>query len=1101
MKKTLSALLITGTVSAFAGTVLELPMKKMDGLKGWSWGAEKQARFIQDSDGKEALEIKLDQPVKGHLYGITKKIDTAMIAGKRITISADVRRNTKVYQKWQGGKLMLVVKHANGSYDYYGIGMAYGKFDWRHLSRSFDIPLDIVSAELFLGLQGATGYIQYRNLKLEAEDDVLDLSSIANMGYRDPVAGDGKGGWSDQGPENDASKFKWKRTSFGNVPFRLADPAKNGGKAVMTFSNKRFPKGIFSATLDLSKCHCNANYFYILHTLTFPDSYPPVGEIEITGAKNTQTLKIVNRRDVANWWMPTKNPNALPASIWQNGGGNQVGIYLSKFKLNDLGKINKITFRKEAGSGANWIVLAATLSEKNYPLPKSSTLTIKPDKVWKVLPLPEKGGVIANSALDISFLNDGKPTGTYGRVIINKDGHFAFEKFPNRSVRFFSTAEGPATWRGFWVYKPQLSSKKKIEEYVRQLRLCGYNMVRIHFLDEILLTKAEKDLDFNPRFLDLLDFFIAECGKNGIYINLDAMSCRLGYAKGKRWGGAKDPATPGNFKHEIYFRERVRNIWKDGITKLLMHKNPYTGKTLVDDPVIAMIVGYNEQEFGISACKDFNGFLPLWKEFLKKKYKTLQTLKSAWGKDAPESFDRLKPFRKDDLFRADAVGTDVNIFLTEQENGIFKFYKNTLRGIGYKGPVSAMNLGKSFRYGAVRKDFDFISMNGYHGHPNGFTTNGNGVISQESSIGDAGNLIRGFASMRRYLAPYIVTEHLHVFWNKYRYEQGFLTGAYASFQDFDGLTGFGSNVTINPYEIISPFMLGYDPIARTQEVLTAFMFLRGDVATGKNLVRLAYTSDEVFRGGVANDALSTAQSKLILINRFAYTCDAELPLKSKETVIGRNGSAGIILDPWYSSIADTKNGIFHLDSFLGGLRSRNVLPVKNRSNDAKGIYESETGELLMDTKRNYLQINTPRLQGICAEAGTIAKLADFEISNMSTRGNIALVSIDGTENIRDAKRLLMIVATNALNSDMKFDDPQMRFLLSNGKMPILLETGKFEVVFTNRSAANMKAYALGMDGKRITEMPVRRNGNRVEFSLDTAAIPNGPALFFELSSK
>ena len=1030
MKRCCFVLLLTGgfTAAVLAGTVLELPLNQADHLKGWNRGAEKTARLLTEQDGKSALEIRLEKPAGNHVYGISRSLDPVRIAGKRITLSAEVKRDVKVYQKWQGGKLMVSVKHASGKYDYFGIYMEPGSFDWKTLSESFDIPQDIVSANLFLGLQGGTGVIRYRNLKLEAGDTVLDLRNVANMGYADPVANDGKGGWSDQGPENDASEFRRKQTRFGNVPFHLTDPAKNQGKSVLTFASKRFPNGLTAVEIDLAKNDGKANWLYLLHTLTFPDSYPPVGTITVTGAKDSQTLKIVNGRDVANWWMPSKKPNAFPVSIWQNGGGNQVGVYLSKFKLNDLGAIRKLQIRKEAASTANWIILGATLSERDYPFPQGTAVTMRADQKWKVLPLPAKGGIAAGSALDLSFLNDGKPAGTHGRVIVNKDGHFAFEKAPDRPIRFLATAEAAASWRGFWANKPQFDSKEKIREYVRQLRLAGYNMIRIHFLDEILLTKAEKDLDFNANYLDLFDFLVAECGRNGIYLNMDAMTSRLGYAKGKRWGWKGSPATPGNFKHEIYFSERVRQNWKEGVRKLFTHQNPYTGKRLVDDPVLAMVVGFNEQE-----------------------------------------------------------------------NSIFHFYKDFLREIGFKGPVSAMNMGKSFRHAAARRDFDFVAMNSYHAHPNGYTTNGGGVISQSSSIGDAGNLLRGFGSMRRYRTPYVITEHLHVFWNKYRYEQGFVTGAYAAFQDFDGLTGFGSNITINPYVPPSPFMIGNDPIAKTQEFLTALLFLRRDVTPGKHLVRLALSTDEFLKNGAANDGLSTTQGKLILTNRFAYTCDLRVPPEKNETILGRSGGAGIIVDPWYSSLIDSKESLFHLDRYLNELRKKGALPARNRSSDAGGVYETETGELLMDTKRNYLQLNTPRLQGICAEAGTSVKLADFEIRKMTTRGNLALASIDGNKPIREAKRLLLVVATNVLNSGMTFEDPEQRFLLKLGTMPVLLETGTFELAFTSGSVPKLKLHALAMDGRRIAELPLRKNGNRAEISLNTAAIPNGPALYFELA--
>lgn len=1104
MKRKMSVWLFAGMFgfSLCAGTILQPEWNREEELKTWGWNAVKTARILPGG----ILEIHLGQPVANHVHGISHAIDSAKVAGKRITISAEIKRDLKVYQKWQGGKLMLTVKHTNGKYDYFSIYMEPGTFDWKKAVKSFDIPQDIVSASLFLGLQGATGTIQYRNLKLEAGDTVLDLSKNVNMGYTDPVANDGKGGWSDQGPDNDGSKFRWKQTTVANVPFRLLDPAKNNGNTVMTFANRRLPAGIEATGVDLSKGGSTANWFYLLHTLTFPDSYAPVGQIEITGSKASQTLKIVNGRDIANWWMPSKKPNAFPALLWTNGGGNQVGVYLSRFKLNDLGTIRSVTFRKESGSTANWIVIAATLSGNKYDLPENEQFAPVAGKEWKVLPLPRKGGVIAGSALDISFLSDGKPTGTYGRVIINKDGHFAFEKTPDRPIRFIASAEAAASFRGHWTARPQFDSKEKIREYVRQLRMAGYNMIRIHYLDELLLMKAEKDLDFNPKILDAFCYLLAECGKNGIYINIDAMSCRLGYSKGKRWGWTGSPATPGNFKFEIYYSERVRKNWKDGVRKLFTYVNPYTGKTMIDDPTIAMVVGYNEQEFALSPgyCASYAPLLPQWKAFLKQKYGTPQALANAW-KDvcrAPDSFDQLAIFGKDDILRSDAYGADINRFLGKLENDIFHFYKDFLREIGYKGPVSAMNMGKTFRNAVSRHDYDFIAMNSYHAHPNGYIgdkNGGSGSIAQNSSIGSAANIIRGFISMRRYLAPYVITEHLHVFWNRYRYEQSFVTGAYSAYQDIDGLTGFGSGLTVNDYSPMMPFLINSDPVAKSQELLTALLFRRSDVSPGRSLIRLTLSSGEIMKGA-PNDALSTAQGKLILSNRFAYTCDTRLPLKKNETILGRSGSAGLVLDAWYTSIADTKDTAFDLDSCLNGLRRKGVLPENNRSSDAKGIFETDTGELMMDTARNYMQIDTPRLQGICAEAGSKAKLRDFEVRNMTVRGNVALISIDGTRPIRNAGRLLLVLATNALNSNMLFEDKEMRFMLKGGKMPILLQTGKFELAFRSSNAEKMKAFALRMDGKRLAEIPLKRNGRELVLSVDTAALSAGPAIYYELAA-
>ena len=53
----------------------------------------------------------------------------------------------------------------------------------------------------------------------------IDLKSAANRGFADEAAGDGKGGWSDQGPANDMSIFNnYGVQKFSGIEFDIIDP-------------------------------------------------------------------------------------------------------------------------------------------------------------------------------------------------------------------------------------------------------------------------------------------------------------------------------------------------------------------------------------------------------------------------------------------------------------------------------------------------------------------------------------------------------------------------------------------------------------------------------------------------------------------------------------------------------------------------------------------------------------------------------------------------------------------------------------------------------------------------------------------------------------
>ncbi len=66
----------------------------------------------------------------------------------------------------------------------------------------------------------------------------IDLKAVANRGFADEVAGDQKGGWSDQGPTNDLSPFPTGHQVLAGVPFDIINPAQNSGKSMIVLSRR-----------------------------------------------------------------------------------------------------------------------------------------------------------------------------------------------------------------------------------------------------------------------------------------------------------------------------------------------------------------------------------------------------------------------------------------------------------------------------------------------------------------------------------------------------------------------------------------------------------------------------------------------------------------------------------------------------------------------------------------------------------------------------------------------------------------------------------------------------------------------------------------------
>ena len=1101
-RKTLFILFLSGYAAALtAGTLLETKFDSQESLNGW--GGKENGRIVVLPSGERVLQVTRQKKAqeKGS-SGVFYRFRPEQIAGKRLTITVDVKRDIGVPMvKWQGGKVMLTLNAGNKT-TWPGIYMPHGKTDWKTMVLSEDIPGDLKSAILSLGIQDAQGTICFRNLKIELGDSVLDLHALANMGYRDPVAGDGKGGWSDQGPYNDAANFLFKRKTCGTIPFRMMDPAKNDGKSVLVFQSRRFPNGLRSAKCDLSGTRTSGRWLYLLHTLTWGHGFRnPAGFIDLTGKNGKkQTITVRGGKDVADWWCPSRIENAFPASLWQNASGGTVGVYGTKFKLDpELGELAEITFRASNDS-AIWLVLAATLSERDYPYPAQTTHTVKADRVWRPLPLPTRGGVIAGSALDLSGNFPAEPAGTYGRVILSKEGHLAFEQNPSRPVRFLCATILTDPFGGRGEAKPEFVSKEMISEYAKQLRMQGYNMVRFHYLDAVLMAGSKNDFQFNPKTLDQFEYFIYCLKQNGVYVNFDAMASRIGWSHGYSWSAK--PGDNRNFKLDIYFNPEVRKNWENGLRALLTRVNPYTKTRLVDDPVLALAVSFNEQEFAFNNGKDFSQAKTVWIQFLKRRYNTIDALKKSWGKGAEtfQDFDSIPVFRPEEINESSEKGKDVSRFIGEQESALARWYRETIRKIGFRGLIASFNMGQALRNITAREANDFIALNGYHAHPF------NNAIDPEGSIAREGKIIRGFASTRAFGKPFVCTEHGHAFWNAYRYEQGFIMGAYAAFQGMDGLTAFSNQITVRPeVHTIKTFQMQHDIILKSQELLTAFLFRRGDVKTAESLVRVRIDPEAIYSTGVCNEALHSGQTRLALVTGFAVETGDKGKAGKKQIVIPAAGGSSLIIRSQgaagYTQAQDSKDNTFQFDIMIRKLKQANFIPRNNRSSEKQGIYESSSGELFLNAPKHFMSINTPRFQGICGEAGTKAKLNEFEIKQLGVRGNLSAVSLENGRTLADSERILIVFATNALNTGMVFEDASHRTRIQNGTTPVLLETGRFRAALANRNAGKFKLYALGTDGKRLAELPLKQSANTIGIEVDTAAIPNGPAVYFELTTR
>jgi len=734
--------------------------------------------------------------------------------------------------------------------------------------------------------------------------------------------------------------------------------------------------------------------------------------------------------------------------------------------------------------------------------------TGKENKGWKVVNRTDSN-IVPGSALDLGGLFAADPAGTYGRVIINKNGKTAFKDKPEQEIRFWGSSMPTSD-----IINENMSHKD-IENYVKLLRKHGHNLVRPHFLDDFLTQYADKDLDFDPIRLDNWEYLVYCLKKEGIYIYFDAMTSTNGFSKGSVW---TPEAQKKNFKERIFYDKRVRKHYINGVKKLLTKVNPYTKIKLVNDPVIAVILPFNEQNIHVWSMVESGTIQPIWKKWLVKKYKTNQALKKGWtdtsGKvwlEKGQSLSNLPNLSSKQLYNRNPITTDAAYFFHEMHQELMGWYKGALKEMGYQGLITQWDWLPNFLSILARNDSPVLSLHGYHGHPNGFTSKGSSV-NQSSSIETAANYWAALALNRMADRPFFIPEYGQVFWNKYRYEEGLLFGSYSSLQGMDSLTAHAASVV--PVSMmnktIKPFTVGKDPIAMASQTVTAFAFLRGDVKTTKNTIETTISKSFVLDKGNYSSAIHSDQLKLALLTgttvgfRSLKAPRALKDVKEKEPIftIPPFGTSEINAQFYFAEIKESANTANdQLKATVNKMRSLGILSEKNRTDINRNIYESDTNEILMEQDKKMLKVVTPFLEGICTTARSKPeKIGSMNLVSSSVGASISLISLD-KKLIKESTRLLLVIATDALNSNMKFKSDERKVLIDIGSEPALMNTITAKINIETEHKNGMKMWALSLSGKRTEELPVKITKGRLVLDIDTSELTSGPTPYFEISLK
>lgn len=398
------------------------------------------------------------------------------------------------------------------------------------------------------------------------------------------------------------------------------------------------------------------------------------------------------------------------------------------------------------------------------------------------VPCPVKRGVVKGSALDFSEVSAiDAPAGKYGRVVV-RDGHFEFAARPGERRRFY----GVNLCFGANYFQTPESADRFAEELVRR----GYNAIRLHHHDGMLVKGMKDSTTIDPRRIRELDALAAAFIRHGIYITTDLFVSRN--VPWKEVGIDKPGAIPMNdYKMLVRENDAVYSNLCAFAKNWLSHVNEFTGRSWADEPGVAWISFVNEN------CSD--------------------------------------NFRHN----LDDAGFAAQ---TELENRFYSRLTKFLREeVGAKQLFTDLNgWSTSERWASCRTAFDYVDMHFYVDHPRFLERAWQLPSECKNEIPFSPHSPQGVnwaGKCRIPGKPFTITE-----WNfsapgNYRGVGGIATGAWAAREDWDGLWRFtwshsADGVNDPCGQAMDYFNMSGDPLSLAGERASMCLFLRGDLAAG-----------------------------------------------------------------------------------------------------------------------------------------------------------------------------------------------------------------------------------------------------------------------------
>jgi hypothetical protein len=437
---------------------------------------------------------------------------------------------------------------------------------------------------------------------------------------------------------------------------------------------------------------------------------------------------------------------------------------------------------------------------------------------------------------------------------------------------------------------------------------------------------------------------------------------------------------------------------------------------------------------------------------------------------------------------------DCVTFYSETERSMVARMKRFLREeMGCRALISNANSWTYFVTDqGARSDYDYVDDHFYVDHPR-FLEQSWRLPSHCPNVsplsgGATGGRSKTFTRLMD--KPFTITEYNYSAPGRYRGVGGILTGALGAVQGWGGIWRFAYSHSRD--SMFKPSRMGYfdlasDPLGQAAERASLCLFLRGDMRMAPSSVAIVMTDEDLSGPASRIPRLAPSWHWLAWVTRVGTQV-----VRSVEDVPAEQA---ILPLNWRTPReAYAKRKVVGLDPYgtddralWAMLKEQNIVKPENRSDPARKLYESETGEILIDAEGDTLVLDTVRTAGGFAPAGKTVEARTGGV-RIAMRGSDATVWVSALDDqsIRESRRLLVTHLTDLQNTGIRYAEAARQTLLGWGELPHLVRAGQAEVSIRLRVADAYEVWALSPGGRRLARVPGEANDGELRFTTDVA---------------